>query len=220
MLGRGFMAGAKPQVPPGQVQWTTAGLYAWTVPAGVTEISGVVVGGGAGGGFGGGGLHWRNTIAVTPGEVLAIQVGSNDIYSGASIESHLKRGANYLLRADRATYHSQYGGGGGNGGTGGSATRTGGGGAGGYMGNGGNGDSTPNKNPPQLNSGGGYSGPIWSDGDGVGLQGRTANFAPGSLGSPKCGGGLGEGQSSGPGGVRLMWGEGRSYPDNAADVTA
>ena len=49
----------------------------WTVPAGVTSISAVVVGAGSNGAYqwaenggGGGGLAWMNGISVTPGEVL------------------------------------------------------------------------------------------------------------------------------------------------------
>mgnify|MGYP005619689857 FL=1 len=48
---------------PGQAEWTTPGTYNWTVPAGVTEVSILCVGGGGGGGSaspqdadGGGGL--------------------------------------------------------------------------------------------------------------------------------------------------------------------
>jgi len=60
--------------------------YTWTVPAGVTEISALVVGAGGGGahsgpeksgGGGGGGLAWLNNIPVTPGEDLTIRVGSS-----------------------------------------------------------------------------------------------------------------------------------------------
>tara|TARA_B100000035_G_scaffold152595_1_gene130020 strand:+ start:174 stop:1373 length:1200 start_codon:yes stop_codon:yes gene_type:complete len=56
--------------------------YTWIVPAGVTSICAVAVGGGAGGayswssdGAGGAGLAWMNGIEVTPGEMLEIAVG-------------------------------------------------------------------------------------------------------------------------------------------------
>ena len=56
--------------------------YTWIVPAGVTSICAVAIGGGSGGawqwssdGAGGGGLAWMNGIEVTPGEMLEIAVG-------------------------------------------------------------------------------------------------------------------------------------------------
>lgn len=204
--------------PPGQIQWTTPGTYEWTVPDGVFEVSGVSIAPGTPGY--GGGLHWRNDIPVTPGEKLTVIVGLSSVGS-ASTETCLKRGSTYLLRSyGRSTYFNTLGGGGGSGGAGappGSPIGSrGGGGAGGYMGNGGNGGNDTT-NPPVANSGGGYSGST-GDGDGVGLLGRTPDFAPGSLGTPKCGGGIGEGSVGLDGGLRLLWGSGRSYPDNAPNV--
>lgn len=213
-LAYGFNGSA---IEPGQIQWTTAGVYSWVVPQGMTTLCGVCVGGGGDNSGIGGGLHWRNEIPVVPGETLTIQIGTSDRFSGLPIESFVKRGTTYLLRADHGTYFSTLGGGGGNGGNGlFDSSSAGGGGAGGYMGNGGNGGN-PGK-PPAANSGGGRGGNPRNDGEGVGLQGRTPTFAPGSLGTPKVGGGLGEGQKGGSGGVRLMWGRNRSFPDNAADV--
>lgn len=207
-------------VPNGQMQDTTPGSRSWVVPTDVDLISGVVVGGGGDDSGAGGANHWRNDIPVTPGETLTIQIGTNNRLSGNPIESFVKRGSTYLLRATHTTYSGTLGGGGGDGGSGSppgsSLGSRGAGGAGGYTGRGGNGGNDT-ANPPATNSGGGASGST-GDGAGVGLQGRTPDFAPGSLGSPKCGGGCGEGQEGGVGGVRLMWGEGRSYPDNAADV--
>ena len=56
--------------------------YTWIVPAGVTSICAVAIGGGSGGawqwssdGAGGAGLAWMNGIEVTPGEMLEIAVG-------------------------------------------------------------------------------------------------------------------------------------------------
>lgn len=201
----------------GQSQWTTPGTYSFQVPAGVFRLSGVVIGGAGDSTGSGGANHWRNSIPVVPGETLSIQVGSNDRFAGLPIESYVKRGAVYLLRATHSSFFGTLGGGGGNGGSGSiNSASAGGGGAGGYVGNGGSGSGSGN--PPAANSGGGQGGSPNSDGQGVGLQGRTPDFAPGSLGTPKCGGGIGEGQNGGPGGVRLMWGPGRSYPDAAADV--
>jgi hypothetical protein len=217
---RAYGMGSNSEVPTGQIEWTLAGLRDWVVPDGVFSICGVCVGGGGDDTGDGGGLHWRNDISVTPGETLHVQTGTSDRFSGAPIESYVKRGSTYLLRADHTTYSGTLGGGGGNGGSGSGpgapVGSRGAGGAGGYMGRGGNGGND-GLNPPPAGSGGGNSGTT-GDGQGVGLQGRTADFAPGSRGTPKVGGGLGEGQSSDPGGVRFMWGNNRSYPDAAVDV--
>jgi len=69
---------------------TSDKVHTWTVPAGVTLVSVVCIGGGGGGmyygtsnsgytysmgGGGGGGLGWLNVFPVTPGSTLTIQVG-------------------------------------------------------------------------------------------------------------------------------------------------
>ena len=74
---------------PGQALFTNGGQYTWTVPAGVSEVSAVLIGGGgggatstlssngiSGGGGGGGALSWRNAIVVGGGQSLYITVGS------------------------------------------------------------------------------------------------------------------------------------------------
>lgn len=67
---------------PGQQEYTTAGSYVWTVPAGVTSVCVLCIGGGGGGAgyFGqagaGGGLAYKNDIAVTPGTTHNITVGA------------------------------------------------------------------------------------------------------------------------------------------------
>lgn len=241
----GMMAGRN--VMRGQQQWTTAGSYSFVVPGGVFEISAVVVGAGGSGsnsspftGGGGGGLHWRNSVQVFPGETLTVEVGEgaytppNGTTGGTS---RLKRGSSILLEATGGTAVGSrglgrfniYGGGGGDGGN--TATSGLGGGAAGYVGNGGRGGDIFDQagGYPDANSGGGRGGNrespgnAWDsdNGEGVGLQGRTPDFAYSSLGLPKVGAGgpnvaLGAGPQSG--GVRIMWGLGRSYPDNAADV--
>jgi len=71
----------------GQQIYTTAGTYSWTVPAGVTSVCVVAVGGGGcgddgntgdggGGGGGGGGLAFANGIPVTPGASYTVVVGA------------------------------------------------------------------------------------------------------------------------------------------------
>jgi len=66
----------------GQQAYTTAGTYTFTVPAGVTSISALCVGGGGGGkgyvGYGatGGALSYINSVSVTPGQNITVVVGS------------------------------------------------------------------------------------------------------------------------------------------------
>ncbi len=166
----------------GQAAFTTVGTFQWEVPAGVTEIHPLAVGGGgggaastlsqngySGGGGGGGGLHWRNGIPVTPGEILTIVVGSSGLGGSAAAQddatgggdSAILRAGVDLLRAHGGSSGvygnspavtpgggngvSTLGGGGGIGGDGGAGsngnTSGGGGGAAGYTGYGGNGSS-------------------------------------------------------------------------------
>jgi len=74
--------------------WNVTTEYNWIVPAGVTEISVVCVGGGGSGetrhdgaSGGGAGLAYKNNIAVTPGSTVVVRVGgggaqTNWDYSG------------------------------------------------------------------------------------------------------------------------------------------
>jgi hypothetical protein len=65
--------------------FTTVGANSWTVPANITSIDIVCVGGGGGSSYanlnahtagGGGALAYVNNISVTPGEVLTVNVGA------------------------------------------------------------------------------------------------------------------------------------------------
>lgn len=211
----------------GQIEWynNVATDMPWTVPAGVYSICGVAVAPGTSGR--GGGLHWRNDIPVTPGEILTVRVGRSDLFgTGNRTTTELLRDSVFpLIQAISSVPSTYLGGGGGSGGNGSYASSgNGAGGAGGYTGTGGGGGGPGQRPLPQLNSGGGRGGEPFNDGDNVGLQGRTPDFAPGSLGVQQSGGGIGEGQSGGHGGMRLMWGREpstglpRSYPDQAKDV--
>ena len=70
----------------GEQVFVTPGTSNWVVPAGVSKISLVAVGGGSSGtygsgtfpgaGGGGGGLVWANDLSVTPGETLTVVVGA------------------------------------------------------------------------------------------------------------------------------------------------
>jgi hypothetical protein len=267
--------GSQVMADPGQVEWTAEENETWIVPAGVYSICAVAIGGGGGGnigsvgpsssfyGPGGGGLHWRNDIAVTPGESLTVVAGIAGLQQFDSQTSAQNGGNSYVMRTATAEIlvrgyggkrsagsgrlgglndSGTLGGGGGDGGDGGQSGLNsyagGGGGAGGYVGKGGqggggappggtdgDGDNGAGR-PPVTDSGGGYGGDGTDDGStglaagqGVGLQGRTADFAPGSRGTPKVGAGGVYGTPGQSGGVRIMWGAGRSYPDAAVDVT-
>jgi hypothetical protein len=70
----------------GETSYTTPGTYTFTIPAGVTSISAVCVGGGGGGtgdhdGGGGcaGALGYKNNIAVTPGASWTVTVGDRGL---------------------------------------------------------------------------------------------------------------------------------------------
>ena len=243
-------------VPAGEAVFTVPGRHEWTVPAGVTSVSVVCIGGGGAGsggtGGGGGGLRWLNNIAVTPGAQVAVVVGAGGAASSgnggsSSFGSHVT--ANGGAGNNETSHAGGSSGSGGDGGTGGGA---GGGGAGGYTGNGGNG-SDDSKNNATAGSGGGGGGGGTSTqhtsdgggGGGVGIYGQGSNGraasrnssgpggAGGSGGRPgqshssgadggAYGGGGGDSQEvtpnggdGGPGAVRIIWGEGRSFPNNA-----
>lgn len=197
-------------------------------------------------GGGGGGLSYVNNIAVTPGETLTIsfQARANSTSTARYVE--VLRGSTVLIRASHGraqnggpavtgvTGQTSYSGGNGQyasndnfGGSGGAA---------GYAGNGGNSGSAA-----AANSGGGgggwhsiYDGLVSGNGGGVGLYGLGATGAAGTQESrPGKGGSGGEdgptaGNNSAKYGggartgtnpaaaVRLIWGTGRSFPDNAA----
>ncbi|MEI8256018.1 MAG: MopE-related protein, partial [Deltaproteobacteria bacterium] len=145
-------------VSAGQVVFTTVGTSLFTVPAGVTQVSVVVVGGGGAGtagtgnigGGGGGGLCYLNNITVVPGSNIPVVVGAGGTGGTAGGASSFN---GTLIANGGAGSNTATGGAGGNGsggtcftgGTGGSFTggggpyHAGGGGAAGYTGNGGNG---------------------------------------------------------------------------------
>ena len=184
-------AGASTAAPPGQVAYTTPGTYAWTVPAGVTSVCVVCVGGGGRAGWcgaGGGGLAWRNNISVTPGQSVSIQVGRQGTNDGVSFfGGATSSGVNVVAAPGQEYPYASgggfYGQGGGNGGGvgSGSATYAGGGGAGGYSGNGGNGNGNPygglysGSTGSAGSGGGGGGGGLYYCGGGVSIYGQGAN---------------------------------------------
>jgi hypothetical protein len=150
--------------PYGEAKFTAPGTYSFTIPAGVTKISAVCIGGGAGGNRywagsagNGGALAYANNITVKAGDVIKVYVGAGgssnqetsatntggDTYitiSGTTIFGAQGGRGSTSTRATRiigkVSPSFQYGGIGGNGGN---NQYGGGGGAGGYTSRGGDG---------------------------------------------------------------------------------
>jgi hypothetical protein len=165
--------------------FTTVGSNTFTVPAGVTKISAVLIGGGgAGGGSGGGsggngggggGLIYVNDFPVTPGQTLAVIVGAGGIAVSGGTGGN---GGNSSITGIATAFGGTGGAfdrddpvgdggagtggsGGATGGSGGRATLTtgaGGGGAAGYSGDGGTGGNAGVTNGGVAGSGGGAGG--------------------------------------------------------------
>lgn len=235
-----------------QVEYTAPGTYVLIFPEGVETFSAVGIAAGLEApnvtpftGKAAGNLHWRNNIPVPASRMVTIQIGDGDGTGASNKETSIKDGGTYLLRASNSNggagedYWLTLGGGGGRGGLGGPGgpgnAGLGGGGPGydGQGGQGGNYLDTAQGQLPVTGSGGGRGGDIngtpngWlsSYGEGTGLLGRSADkttslgaklFGYGAWGGPSAGGG--------DGGVRVIWGDDRSYPDNppdrASDVAA
>ena len=210
--------------PIGGTLYQTVGTYTFTVPAKVTSIDVVAVGGGGGGGAGnsghsgaGGGLGWKNDIAVTPGQTYTVVVGAGGNQSGNSSTVGGTGGASYFnttsvvrggggvgsdinpnettLGYSPAAGGTYTGDGGGNGGAGGYDTgNNGGSGGGGAAGYSGAGGAGANNN----NSGGTYIASGAGSGGGGGGGGMNIN----SNGSGGGGGGVGiYGQGSNGAGI-------------------
>ena len=205
-----LLGGGTAPVVEGQKSYTYPGSYNWTVPAGVTSVSVVCIGGGAAGptsplaeGGAGGALAYGNNISVTPGSTIAVVVGA-----GAVFDSYRSS----VTTAGASTFNGasflSAGGGGANGvgGTSSGSARDGGGdggnanfgydsGWGYYYGNGGAGA-------------GGYSGD--------GGDGGSSSSSTGSAGSSDAGGGgAASGSSSytgGAGGGSSVYGTGGTSP--------
>lgn len=205
----------------GQQAYTTAGTYTFTVPAGITSICAVCVGGGGGSiydgiGNSGGSLSYSNNVSTTPGESLTVVVGAGGTgTSGASApggDSKISRSTTTLILAKGGASAStnigdtSY--------TGGNAqspniTGSGGGGAGGYSGSGGGGGADGNPNGTAGSSGtggaagggggGGYAADYFSPGVGQ-FFGGGGGGGVGILGQGSSGGGGSGGSAGGAGG--------------------
>lgn len=225
----------------GEQVYDIPGTYTWTVPAGVTSICVVCVGGGAGTaanvdgigtayyGGGGGGLTYKNNISVTPGDSYTVIVGSgngaggaggNSSMSGTSISmtagggqvgtrSAASSGGDVNNYGSVPTYTT----------TSGSLL---------FMGNGEGPSYTYNEtNTSPFAQIGGSAGPglVTVSGitytayqgsviNGVTLDNSGAGFV-GMGGKIIVSGGVLSSLASYAGGVRIIWGAGRSYPNNA-----
>jgi hypothetical protein len=207
----------------GQSAYTTAGTFTFTVPAGVTSISAVVIGGGGGGagadnaqirnetngGGGGGGLAY-GTISVTPGETLNITVGTGgnggaaDGNGGAGGTSTIVRSATTLLSGGGGTGGTYRNNGNSTGGASGGTARIGG-------GSGGAGGAQSNNSGATGGGGaGGYSG-----NGGAGGAFNSAGSA-----STGAGGGGGGGYNTTSNTLRAGGGGGTGILGSGADGTA
>jgi hypothetical protein len=174
------------------------GTFTFIVPVGITSVSVVCVGGGGASGYGaynggaGGGLRYKNNIAVTPGQSIAVSASGYNYYG--SVGGNSSFGTNgsdafYFFAGGGQSAGLSGGtgttiGGGADGGGNGGATNSymGGGGAAGYSGNGG--DAGVNTTGGAGSGGGGgggigYQTGICGGGGGVGLLGQGANGAGG-----------------------------------------
>jgi hypothetical protein len=231
VIGNGASSGSSNSVqlvaPPGQVEFTTAGNYNWTVPVGVTSISIVLVGAGGTpngyyGGGGGGGLTYKNNLSVTAGTIYPIQVARIGVGSTPEdLPPSFFNSATYLFAASGgrgtvATFGGYPGGGGG---------------AAGYSGNGGPGifagaGSLFGTGGAGGGGGGTVGGQVsWSGGSGAPHYGGAfATYGNGFTGSGGAGGGGGAG-GAGPGGAGAgggvgIYGEGPSGTGGAPSGSA
>ena len=221
---------------PGQQQWITAGTFNFVVPDYCYEIAGVGIGSGASGatgasgdtstsGAGGGGaLTYDNDIAVTPGETLTVVVGApgakvnvdnSNGNNGAACQ--IKRGATVLLDSNGGSrgLNTQIGG------NGGVASAP----AGGVSWAGGAGRNGATASRAYGGTSGRYTsaGVTGSHGNVGGGLGLCASLFGDDTGTDIGRGSDGVRQNAQStagytGGVRIMWGPGRSFPSNAADV--
>lgn len=230
--------------PVGQDIYTTAGTYSWTVPQGVTSICVVCIGGGAGAasnldgfgsafcGGGGGGLTYKNAIPVVPGASYTVVVGAfGGIGANGGASSFSGAGVSMTAGGGTATGRSGAVSGGdvNNFGTVPSFTFDPGGGLA-YLGSGGiaSYSSSETNNTPRQGSGGvldasvtilsvvytgytanpnGFTASLLGDGGSTSRAG-SGGFIRVSGGVPSRGTGI-------AGGVRIIWGPGRSYPNNS-----
>lgn len=176
-------------IPQGQISYTSAGTYTFTVPNRVSNVSVVAVGGGGAGsssattgvsrGGGGGALSYVNNIPVVAGSSYTVVVGAAGLYSSQSPGGNSRfanSSANLCIAGGGQSGSTSgvegvggivilgTGGEGGRGGLyqGGYGGGGGGGGAGGYAGAGGNGSAGGGTGGNGVGGGGGGGTAIWN----------------------------------------------------------
>jgi hypothetical protein len=203
--------------PVGQAEYTTAGTFTWTAPAGVTSVCAVCVGGGGGPaanasgatGGGGGGLGWKNNISVTPGQGYTVVVGNGGTRTTSGTAG--AGGQSYFISAATVA---------GNGGGGGITASNTVGAGGGFVGDGGgNGGNGGNRNASTSQAGGGGGAGGYAGNGGVGGNGTTNNSGAGNGGGGGGGGGCGSADTGGSGGGVGLLGQG-SNGSAGASTTA
>ena len=189
---------------------------------------------------GGGGLGWKNNISVTPGQTYTVRAGGSGF--GVSTSNGARQawggGDSWFISptvvkgggGETGTSGSPAGGtyvgdGGGNGGSGYNGNSSDGGGAGGYTGNGGGGSYGA---LPDADSGGAAAGfrgggvSPYGKGETAASRGLNGSY---SLNWQAYGGGYGSSGASGnsigggTGCVRIIWGDGRAFPDTNVATT-
>lgn len=170
-----------------QNTFTTPGVTMWTVPAGITSLTVNAWGGGGAGGVqvgatGGGGASGRATFAVTPGEMLELQVAEGGLPPGNGA------GATSILRGSTPLLIVAGGGGGGSDGNSGNSGTGGRGGAGGAL-SGQTGQNLLVGIPPYCTAAtGGQGGTATAGGLGGTSSGASTTKCPGQPGSMGAGG--------------------------------
>lgn len=202
----------------GSQLYDTAGTYQWTCPEGVTKVSCVLVSPGqnalwsftgsiqyAGAG---GGLRYRNDIPVVPGQVYTIVVGAGAQTAKNDNDAPCTAFGISVSSGSRGTAiaGNVFGGYGGEGANGSSGSFNTGGSRGGNSATYTNGTTSPG-NRPTLGGG-----------TGINILTGSVVASVGTAGGIYGGGG-GNVSGSGPGGkgaVYIIWGPGRSFPNNIA----
>ncbi len=189
----------------GQRDWLVPGTYIWTVPEGIYSINCLVVGSGARGywldshnrrGGAGGQVRWQNNISVTPGQEITITVADvvSSVTSSNSSLGTSGRNSSSILELSSSSQKD---------------------GIDIFGGDGANGTQGNTTNAAQ----GGSSGRLTTDGSStpnMGIILTTGEISDSGLG---VGGGVNTSssnitaQAGNAGGVRIIWGPNRAYPD-------
>lgn len=222
--------------PPGEQIYSTAGSYTWSVPAGVTLVSVVCIGAGGGGTSAGGASYFGSSAILNAGGGGSGLGGSSGGVGGTSSGTSRSGGGNGGTGGVASGLNAGGGGAGGYAGNGtdggrGVSCMGGGGGVGLYGGTSGGASGASSASNGNSVDGGVSSGP---GGEGGTYGGGSGNCDGGTKGGGGGGalaygnisissstytvvigtGGAG-GYTSGKGAVRIIWGGGRSFPNNA-----